>query len=255
MNPMGKNNAVMNANSREFMRMKYSKKFENLMLRENGKMEYYLYTHGNEYWIYAKIPSEVVKNFYYDVVIKFFANERVKGGGSDLFKYNVQFFSNDPAFVFTYAHVFAKNNLFIRELASKMSRMALKKAPKEKNPSESVGYVKSLYFVYLLMQNRNLNKLSNFSKQSEPLNVAFMMNNIEEADKKIDERQELGSKISQRKKIELDNNTLRKVKKLTGGLSDKAQDRLVMRTTKKVGTISNIAKIQKTTKSNKIKKK
>ena len=88
-NPMGKNNAIMSSSSREFMKMRYKKKFDNLMLRENGKIEFHLYTAPNNvYWIYVKIPSEVVKKFYYDVLIKFTATEKVKSGGKDLFEYN-----------------------------------------------------------------------------------------------------------------------------------------------------------------------
>ena len=249
-NPMGKNNAIMSSSSREFMKMTYKKKFDNLMLRENGKMEFHLYTAPNNiYWIYAKVPSEVVKKFYYDVLIKFTATEKVKSGGKDLFEYNVQFFSNDPAFVYTYAYVFTKNNLFIKELSSKMSKIALKKTPKEKNPSETIGYVKSLYFVYLLMQNRNLNKVGIFEKQSEPLNIPFLLSNIEEADKKIEERQELGAKVSQKKKVELDKDTLKKVQRFGGGLSNSAKERIVVRTTNTVGKIKNINSIKATKKT------
>lgn len=249
-NPMGKNNAIMSSSSREFMKMRYKKKFDNLMLRENGKIEFHLYTAPNNvYWIYVKIPSEVVKKFYYDVLIKFTATEKVKSGGKDLFEYNVQFFSNDPAFVYTYAYIFSKNNLFIKELSSKMTKVALKKAPKEKNPSESVGYVKSLYFVYLLMQNRSLNKVGIFEKQANPINIPFLLSNIEDADKKIDERQELGAKISQRKKVELDKDTLKKVQGFSGGLSDSARERITVRTTKTVGKIRNTSNIKATKKT------
>ena len=141
LNPMGKNNAVLNANMREFMRKTYMSKFDNVLLREKGSISYYLYhdKKRNIYWAHIKVPSEVVKEFYYDLVFKFTANEKVSGGGQDLFEYNVQFYSNDPAFVFTYAHVFLENNLFIKELASKMSKEAIKKKPTEKNPSNDVG--------------------------------------------------------------------------------------------------------------------
>ena len=70
LNPMGKNNAVLNASTREIMRKTYTSKFDNILLREHGKIEYYLYedSKNNAYWMDAKIPSETVKNFYYDVV-------------------------------------------------------------------------------------------------------------------------------------------------------------------------------------------
>ena len=254
-NPMGKGSATITAGHRELMRMQYNKKFDNLLLREKGKMDYRMFTDSkrNEYWIYVKIPSELCKNFYYDTLIKFYADEKVKGGGKNLFKYNVRFYSNDPAFVYTYAYVFAHNDLFINELASKMSKQALKRPPTEKNPSNSIGYVKSIYFVYLLMDNRSLNKVSVFEKQAEPLNVKFLMDNIMDADQKIAEREEAGRGVSRRKKVILDDKTMKKVLRMAGdAMTDKALDRLAVTTTKRVKKISNINAV-KTTK--KIKKK
>ena len=114
-NPMGKNNATFTPLMRESVKKSYKAKFDNVMLRENGKIGYYLYkdNKNNAYYIHLKIPSEVIENFYYDVVFKFFtSSDQDTGGGKNLEKYQVQFFSNDPAFVYTYAYVFAHNDLF-----------------------------------------------------------------------------------------------------------------------------------------------
>lgn len=237
LNPMGKNNAVLNASTREIMRKTYSSKFDNILLREHGKIEYYLYedSKNNAYWMYAKIPSETVKNFYYDVVLKFTANENVKSAGTDLFKYNVRFYSNDPAFVYTYAHVFSKNDLFIKELSSKMSKQALKKAAVEKNPGNDIGYVKTIYFAYLLMKNRNLNKLNRFKSESKPLDPRLLLSFIEYADTKIEKRQEEGAKVNKRKKTTLDNKSLSKVKKYFN--NDTNLERVNITTSKKVKNI------------------
>lgn len=239
-NPMGRYNAVLNASTREILRVRYSKKFDNILLRENGKIEYHLfYNHkNNEYWAYIKVPSEVVKRFYYDVVFKFSANAS-KGGGDDLFDYNMKVYSNDPAFVFTYAHAFAKNNLFIKELSGKMSRQALTQDAKEKNPTNDVGYVKALYFAYLLMKSKKLNRIARFKTECRDLDPAFLMNHIEPADDKIRKRQEEGAKVSTRKKIEVDQTTLRNIKKYTN--SDTDMSRLQIRTTKSVSKIKNSA--------------
>ena len=43
LNPMGKNNAVMNASTREIMRKTYIHKFDNLLLRESGYIKYTTY--------------------------------------------------------------------------------------------------------------------------------------------------------------------------------------------------------------------
>lgn len=237
-NPMGKNNAVLNASTREIMRLTYQKKFDNILLRENGKINYTLFEDkkDNTYWIYIKIPSEVVKNFYYDVVLKFYANSKTSLG-EDLLKWNVKFFSNDPAFVYTYAHVFRENDLFIKELSSKMSKEALKKAPKEKNPGNNIGYVKSLFFAYLVIKNKSLNKLSRFKAESVPLNGKYLLSNIMEAGEKIALRQEEGSKISTRKKVDVSTKAGKVLSKYSTINAD--QSRVRVKTTKSIGSIKN----------------
>lgn len=197
LNPMGRNNAVMNASAREYTRNNYKAKFDKIMLRENGKIDYFLYydSKRNNYWAHFKIPSETVRKFYYDVILKFSAEANVPEGGLNLLKYNVQFFSNDPSFVYTYANVFYKNNLLIPELKPKMSKLALKKSPEEKNPNNLVGYVKTIYFAYLLIENRKLNSTNKFKGESKNFNLHKILTDTEDADKKVEEREEEGAKL------------------------------------------------------------
>lgn len=189
-NPMGKNNAVFSG--RELFRAKYIDALDKLYVREGGKIDYVLYTKGDNYYIYLKIPSEVVENFYYDVVVEFYPSSGSISNSKSLSDYDVRFFSNDPSFVFTYAYVFSKNDMFIKDLSSKMSKEALKKSPNERNPGYQVGYVKSLYFTYLIMKNKGL-----FSKLrydgTDKYNPKALLQMITPADEKIRERQELGS--------------------------------------------------------------
>ena len=232
-NPMGKNNAVMPGFTREAIRSGYTRRFDNLLLRENGKIQYYLYkTNSNVYYAHVKVQSEVVPKFYYDTVLKFYADSKVKELGKNLEKYYVELFSNDPAFVFNYTHTFMKNGLFIKELSPKMSREAIKTRAKEKNPKDINGYVKSIYFAYLFLKQRGLLKTISFGG-AETFELRKVLSRIEHADKKIAERQEEGSKISKRKKIDVDNNTLANIFKI--GISDKANSRLVTTTKRTVG--------------------
>lgn len=240
LNPMGKSNAVLNAAARESIRQMYKIKFDNILLRENGRIEYQLYEDSkkNTYWIYAKIPSESVANFYYDVVFKFYANQDIKDAGKNLFKYNIQFYSNDPAFVYTYAYVFAHKKLFINELIPKMSKTALKTAAKQKNPTKDIGYVKIIYFAYLLMVNRKLNLINKFKSEAKPFDFVYLFSQIMDADQKIAERQDAGNKISKKKKRTVDKRLAQNVKRITG---EKGLGNLQVRTTKRVGTIKNKA--------------
>lgn len=254
-NPMGKSNAVLNAFARENIRNMYSHKFDNILLRENNKIEYRLYKDNasNTYWVHVKSPSEEVKGFYYDVVFKFSTDNNQKGVGENLFDYNVQFYSNDPAFVYTYAYVFSHNGLMIKELLSKMVKSALMEAPKEKNPTKSVGYVKHIYFAYLLMKNRKLNNISKFMAEAKPMNFKELFDNVEQADSKIQKRKEKGSEISHKKKIVLDKDTARRVGKFI--TDDTDTSRLVVTTTKSVGKITNKLSTKESKNVKKVKRK
>ena len=180
-------------------------RFDKILLREHGKVDYFLYedSETNTFWAHIKVPSETVKRFYYDIVFKFTADQSVSGLGQDLLKYNVQFYSNDPSFVFTFAHVFATNNLFIKELAPKMSKRALAEPANEKNPNGDVGYVKTIFFAYLLMKNKGLYKKSRFQAESKPFDLRKLLQEIEAADDKIDARQEAQKTVTKERKKDM----------------------------------------------------
>lgn len=252
LNPLGKKSAVLNSTMREYMRSVYSAKFDNVLLKEHGKIRYQLFTEAkhNTFWAYIKVPSEVIKNFYYDVVFKFSVPEHNQSE-SDLFKYDFKCFSNDPAFVFKFAYVFIQNKMFVDELLPMMSEEAKKDQPTETNPSEEVGYVKSLYFAYLLMQQRGLNKLTKFKSESTPLQPQFLKANIEPADSKVAARIEADKHISHsKKKNEITEGQYRKIKKMVGGDIDAGNSTMKIITTKKVSPskvhISNIKSTKRT---------
>ena len=198
LNPMGKKNAVLNATAREAIRSDCMKRYAQVMMREHSNIKFYLYQDSkhNKYVGHFRIPSETVNKFYYDVVLEFTADENVEESGTNLFKYNCRFFSNDPAFVYTYANVFNNDDLFITQLKPKMSKIALKQKPEEKNPSNVVGYVKTIYFAYLFMKARNMNNTVNFGSTASKLVYKDLLMNIEDADDKIKKRQEEGNRQS-----------------------------------------------------------
>lgn len=195
-NPMGIANSVIS--NREMYRNMYMIKLDTIMVREMGKIDYHLYKDKSKdrYYAYIKVPSEVVEKFYYDVVIEFTPEKGAKPSKS-LKDYNVRFYSNDPAFVYTFAHAFIKNKMFIMEYTDKMSKEAVKKKAVTKNPMDTVGYVKSLFFAYLIMKRFNLfEKVLYIDKYNEK----FVKQNIMNADRKIALRTEAGQEISTKEK-------------------------------------------------------
>lgn len=200
-NPMGKKNAVFS--QREIYYGLYSDKFDKVLVRENGKITYsqFVDKKNDKYYIFIKIPSEVIPKFYYDVVIEFSSSNPISKGVQNLENYDVRFFSNDPAFVFTFAHAFISNDVFISELKPKMSKLAIKNVATEKNPKDELGYVKSLFFAYLFIKQRGLFKKISYV-EANSINFKQLLPSIMHADEKIKLRQEAQVEYDKRLKIE-----------------------------------------------------
>ena len=189
-NPGGKGSAVII--NRSMYKDMYQQKFDALLVREQGNIDYTVYyknDSSDSYYIHMKIPSEAVSGFYYDVVVRLYTTIGSKKSSTDLRTYAVQFYSNDSTFVYTYAYVFSKNNLFIKDLAPKMSRKALTEKPKVRNPNCTMGYIKSLYFAYLTMEKYNLFQRSVLDSKAKTYSKYNLLHDIEHADKKMEERQ------------------------------------------------------------------
>lgn len=235
-NPMGKENAVFS--QRNLFKDLYTKKFNAVLTREAGTLKYMMLKDSDaRYIFFIKIPSEVVPKFYYDVVIEFTTKDKLALVKPTLKDYDVKFFSNDPAFVFTFAYSFNANNLFIKDLDSKMSKIALQQKAVERNPKNIVGYVKSLYFAYLYIDIHGLlNKFTWFG--AKKYNKTNLLSLITQADIKIADRQRLGTEVEKEKnKPKIDNGQ----KASTRNIINKN-----VRVIKRVGVVSNIHRSHKT---------
>lgn len=233
-NPMGVKNAVIS--NREMYRTMYTEKLNKILVRESGKVVYYLYKSNKKYYAYLKIPSEVVPNFYYDVIIEFSEpKDGVKITDRTLRNYEARFYSNDPSFVFTFAHAFIKNGMFLDSFKDKMSKEAVKQNADEKNPTNQIGYVKSLYFAYLIMNQRGLfNKILYVERYVERNLKSMVM----DASEKITRRQQEGENL--RKKNKKDKNEINRRRSRENIKSDEtpiAHRVSNIAHTRKVGTI------------------
>lgn len=194
-NPLGKGNAVFS--QRDLFKELYTGKFDKILLREAGQIKYTLLYDNkkDEFYCHIKIPSEVVPNFYYDVIIQFYTDNNALRALSSLTDYNVRFFSNDPSFVYTYLRVFLKNDMFLTDLKERSPKLALKEDPKVKNPNEIIGYVKSLYFAYLYLKMKNLFNKHFYKMNGIPYDKKVLIANVEDAEIKISKRQDAENKI------------------------------------------------------------
>ena len=187
-NPLGEKNSVIT--NRGIYQKMYRDKLDKILLREGGKVKYNLYKDSEKYYIHFKIPSEVIEKFYYDTIIEFYTDDAMRERSPSLRDYYVKFYSNDPAFVYTFGHAFIKNNIFVSDLESKMTKEAITTVAKEKNPKNLVGYVKSLFFAYLLIGDYGLFSKAIFDKTASKYSKSKILKEVEHAKDKIKKRQE-----------------------------------------------------------------
>lgn len=249
-NPM--QSPILTATMRESMRSSYIKKFNALLLREHGVINYFLYKdeENNKYYAYFKIPSETIERFYYDTIIEFSADSDIKEAGKNLFKYNVRFYSNDPSFVYSYAYAFNKKGLFITDFVDKMSQKALRDQPKEKNPGELIGYVKTIYFAYLFMKLRSFNDIDKFKAQASVLDMRNLIASVMTADQKLGEREDAGERLAKKKQ-----KAKEKEKREKEAAKKKADSPLSIKYTKKSGNTKTTGFVKTTKVTKRTKRK
>lgn len=210
-NPSGKGSSVMT--NKSLYKDMYTKKLDLIVLRENNGFKYTLFKSKDDtkYYIYIKIPSEVIKRFYYDIVIEFSTKNPAIKVSNDLEKYDIRVFSNSPDFIFTHVYAYNKAGLFLSDLVEKIPKQAIKTPAKERNPKNEIGYIKSIYFTYLIMRNRNLLNKSAYSNAAmyQPKNLLMLI--MHAADKiKLRQDAEVRIRAEEHRKKRLENKNQRK---------------------------------------------
>lgn len=195
-NPMGDGTSVFT--NRAVMRDFYSRKFDAILLRENGTLNTVVYKDGNRYLVHIKIPSEKVNKFYYDTVFEF-TKENITDTKVEDFR--LRFFSNDPSFIYTFAYASKKNDMLIKDLYPKVGKLALEEKPKQTNPHIVMGYIKSIYFGYLYLFIKNMLKSTVLDNIAKPYNAKLFLNSIRQADIVINERQQAWHEQNKKDKI------------------------------------------------------
>lgn len=186
---------------RKLIRQDYEKRFDAILTKEAGKIAYYLFKDTkveNRYYAHLMIPSEKTDKLYYDVVVEL-TLVNPEQLVADMGNYNVRFFANDPAFVFTWAYSFNQKNLIIDWLKPKLNRRCLSDKPVVRNPMMQTGYVKSIYFAYYYMKLNHLFSTSAWEK-ALPLNKANFLKTIMHSDNKQIDGQRLREIQKQLKK-------------------------------------------------------
>lgn len=102
--------------------------------------------------LHVRVPSESVEGVYYDVCIEFMD---VGSTETSVLTKKIKVFSNNFAFVYTYAYVMNQRDLLIEYFRSLLPKEVLSEPPKQRNPDETVNYEKSIvYAIYYIQENR-----------------------------------------------------------------------------------------------------
>lgn len=193
------NDKVMTSSNAKMYREMYVKKLDSILVRENNNIQIFLFIDKNQdrYIIYLKIPSESQKKFYYDVVIEFSGGDKNKASLDD---YNVRFYSNEPRFCYVFCYAYAQHDLFFKDLTSKMSKQALTKSAVNTNPNNQIGYCKSIYFAYLIMQQRGLFDKAKWREFAKEYHKNNLLDIVEHASVKEVNRQQAEKDAKEDKK-------------------------------------------------------
>ena len=99
----------------------------------------------DSYFIHIKVASESTSGSLYDVVVKFFTDNKKVESDAHLRNYYLQFFSNSPSFIYKYAYLYNKNKYLIEALYNKLDADYINTPPNISNEKMKMSYDKSLY--------------------------------------------------------------------------------------------------------------
>jgi hypothetical protein len=154
--------------------------------------------------------------------------------------------------VYTFAHAFLKNDLLIKDLEPRMSKLAIEHRAKIKNPKDIVGYVKSIFFAWLVMKNYGLMRKVNFDTYGQRYDLKSFLNTIEPADSKVEKRKEAGKELIKKRDIEKKKEDVKKDIERNKGIKSPMTKNI--RTTSVIG-LKKSDNIRSTKKAGLIKKK
>lgn len=153
------------------------------LLKSGKKIKCIIYKDKYDYYYHLTIPSETGRGNSYDVVIQFIGNKGLAGSTSSVKDYPIKLFSNSPAFAYTYANAYKKNDLLVDCLTKKFESQMVKKPAKVRNRYGIIGYDKYLYFGAKHIQESNLLSKEIANSLSVKFSRKLFVDNIRSIDK------------------------------------------------------------------------
>ena len=136
-------------------------RYRHLLKESGGSFKFNAYKVSDSIILSVKVPSESVEGVTYDVCIEFMGVGSLE---TSLLPKKIKIFSNNFAFVFTYAYVFNQRELLVEYLRPLLPKEALTQPPKTRNPDETINYEKSVVYAILFIQEHRLFMRENYNK-------------------------------------------------------------------------------------------
>jgi hypothetical protein len=160
-------------------------RFDKLMRSNEGKMRARSFRDGSAFVVHVEVPSETFGQVKYDVLMEATPPEGEGSSSSTITDWTIRFWSNSPAFTFTYAHVVDKMGLLLPMARPKCSPASLTDEPKVRNPVQELGFEKSVYFAILYMRETGLTMVSKLGTVS--INKKELLDQVTSSDAKLAE--------------------------------------------------------------------
>lgn len=171
-NPGGKGSAVLNISA---VKEKFIDRYEKIV----KDIKHEIFIVKKDVYILVNIPSSV-KGIFYDILVKF--TNTPKSAGKSLADMSIQIFSNSPSFLYTYAHAYDKQGLFLNECKKKLSSQMLKDIAKSKNPYDMLSYDFSVFAaLYFIVSNDylSLDTINSYGTKTTKAEVLRHVKNAE----------------------------------------------------------------------------
>jgi hypothetical protein len=130
------------------------------------QMQIKVFKEKEEYFIYAKVPSESndeypdSKPIHYDVIIQLSPPNKASLAWTDIREYDAKVYANIPSFVFTFNYVYHFRRALIEMPRGFYTQKAVMERPRVRNPLNLLGIEKSLWFTIFYLDDRRVFKRS-----------------------------------------------------------------------------------------------
>jgi len=242
-NPAGSGTA--NVASRKLIIASLNQNYEKLIAKHK-KFNYNIFRYDKKIVFHIKIPTESLdfSDLLYDVIIEVDPKDETNYIG--IANQPTKVFSNSPSFSFTYAYVLNKRDEipgWVKD--KKINKIFQTEEPKVKNPVETFGFEKTIYFACKFIKENNLYLMKNINLEAKEFKEKLILANIPDLNLKLKEYN------IEKKKVVLDRKKKKKKEKAVEQTVSKMKE---IKTIGKIGGINTITSIKKTKRIKSIKK-